>query len=343
MLRDVVLRLRSLLRRAAVERELDQELQLHLEREIAKNIGCGMSENEATRMAKMDLGGLEQIKEESRDARGLSFLEPTISDLRYAFRILRKSSSFTTVAVLSLALGVGANTAIFQLIDAIRLRTLPVNNPQNLAEIHVADMSGARGAQQRENAITYPIWEQIQKRQEAFSGVFAWTDTEFNLSPKGEVRSVAGLWVSGDFFKVLGIRPVMGRLFTAGDDYRGCGIPVAVISYAFWQSEFGGSASVIGKKLTISGQSVSVIGVTPPEFFGLDVGHEFQIALPVCSIAQIAFNALDAGTYWWLSVMGRLKAGSTLEQASAQLNSLSSGIFQTTLPPNYFASQNSSF
>jgi putative ABC transport system permease protein len=336
MLRDVVLRVRSLLRRGAVEREMDQELRFHLEREISKNIGRGISENEATRTAKMDLGGFEQVKEESRDARGVSFLETTISDVRYGFRILRKSSAFTTVAVLSLALGVGANTAIFQLIDAIRLRTLPVNNPQDLAEVRIADMRGARGGQQRENAVTYPIWEQIQKRQEAFSGVFAWTDAEFNLSPKGEVRSVPGLWVSGEFFKVLGVRPVIGRLLTAGDDYRGCGIPGVVISYSFWQSEFGGSTSVIGKKLNINGQPVSVIGVTTAGFFGLDIGHEFQIALPICSIVQIrAFNALDAGTLWWLSVMGRLKPGVTLEQGSAQLNSLSPGVFQTTLPPNY--------
>jgi hypothetical protein len=129
MLRDFVLRVRSVLRRDAVEREMDQELRFHLEREIGKNIDRGMSENEATRRAKMDLGGFEQVKEESRDARGISFFETTISDLRYAFRILRKSSGFTTVAVLSLALGVGANTASFQLIDAIRLRTLPVNTP----------------------------------------------------------------------------------------------------------------------------------------------------------------------------------------------------------------------
>ena len=336
MLRDMVLRLRSLFRRGVVERELDQELRFHLEREIAKNVAFGLSEGEATRKAKLELGGFEQIKEEARDARGVSFVETTMSDLRYGLRILRNTPAFAAVAIVSLALGVGANTAIFQLIDAIRLRTLPVSNPQELTEIHIADMSNARGSQERENGVTYPIWEQIRKRQQAFSGVFAWTGAFFNLSPTGEVRSVPGLWVSGEFFKVLGVRPVLGRLFSTEDDYRGCGVPGAVISYSFWQSEFGGATSVIGRKLAISGQPVSVIGVTPPGFFGLEVGREFQIALPICSIVQIqGFNSLDAGTMWWLSVIGRLKPGATLKQASGQLNSLSPGIFQTTLPPNY--------
>ncbi|HZS57098.1 MAG TPA: ABC transporter permease [Bryobacteraceae bacterium] len=336
MLRDLFLRLKSLFRRSAVERELEQELRFHLEQEIAKNLSRGLSESEATRRANLDLGGLEQMKEESRDARGVWFLETAVNDLRYAARILRKSPGFTTVAVLSLALGVGANTAIFQLINAIRLRTLPVNDPQNLAEIRIADMTDARGAQQRHYGLTYPLWEQIGKRQDVFSGAFAWADAEFNLSPQGEVRSVRGLWVSGRFFDVLGIRPFMGRLFTAGDDHRGCGVPGAVISYSFWQSEFGGSASVIGKKLTISDQQVSVLGVTPPGFFGVDVGHQFHVALPICSITRLsAFNALDSGTFWWLSVIGRLKPGITVEQASSQLASLSPGIFRTTLPANY--------
>lgn len=137
---------------------------MHLELEIAKNRRKGMSEIEAKRQAEISLGGFEQTKEETRDARGVSFFERTMNDLCYAFRVLRKSPGFTAVAVLSVALGVGANTAIFQLINAIRLRDLPVANPQELAEIHVADMSGARGSQQRDNALTYPIWEQIRRR-----------------------------------------------------------------------------------------------------------------------------------------------------------------------------------
>jgi predicted permease len=249
--------------------------------------------------------------------------------------VLWKDAGFTAVAVLSLALGVGANTAIFQLLDAIRMRTLPVKAPQELAGIQIANMSGARGAVNRENSVTYPIWERIQKHQQGFSGVFAWAEDELNLSPAGEVRTARSLWVSGDFFKVLGSHPVLGRVFTAEDDHRGCGIPGVVISYSFWQSEFGGSPSVIGRELTLNGQRANVIGVTQAGFFGLDVGHEFQIALPICSIVPIWYDALDNGTSWWLSVMGRLKPGLTVGQAAAQLSSISRGIFETTLPANY--------
>lgn len=336
MLRDVLLRLRSVLRRSAVERELDEELRFHLEREIDKNRSLGLGEHDAIRKAQMDLGGFELIKEETRDARGISFLEVAISDIRYAARVLRNSPGFTSVAILSLALGVGANAAIFELIDAVRLRTLPVKNPQSLVEIHVADMSGARGARTGNNTLTYPIWEQIRTQQTAFSGVFAWSDAEFNLSPKGEVHSVPGLWVSGNFFDVLGVQPVLGRVFSESDDYRGCGSFGAVISYSFWKSEFAGSTSVLGKKVIVNGEPVNVIGVTTPQFFGLEVGREFQIALPICSVARTgAFDAVGAGTYWWLSVMGRLKAESTLQRASAQLASVSPGLFQTTLPAKY--------
>jgi putative ABC transport system permease protein len=187
ILRDIVLCVRSPVRGGVVERELDHELRFHLEHEIAKNIGRGMSESEARRTAVLDLGGFEQIKEETRDARGISFIETPMNDLRYAFRTLRNSPAFAAVAIISVALGIGANTAIFQLVDAIRWRALPIDNPRELTEVRIADMSGARGSQQRENAVTYPIWEQIQRRQQTFSAVFAWTNAEFNLSPKGEV------------------------------------------------------------------------------------------------------------------------------------------------------------
>lgn len=336
MWRDILLRLRSLLQRVAVERELDEELRFHLEHEIARNKLRGLSPAEAERKAKLDLGGFEQIKEQSRDARGVSLLETIAGDLRHGSRVLRNSPVFTAIAVISLALGVGANTAIFELVNAVRLRTLPVKDPQQLVEVLIPDTRDARGARQRDNALTYPLWEQVQKRQHTLSDVFAWANAEFNLSPQGQVRSAPGLWVSGGFFNALGLRPAAGRLFTPADDQRGCGIPGAVISYSFWKSEFGGSDTLTPSKLTINGQSVDVVGVTPPGFFGLEVGRAFQIALPICSIAQIgSFNALDAGTFWWLSVMGRLKPGTTLSQASAQLASLAPGIFARTLPPNY--------
>ena len=259
-------------------------------------------------------------------------------DLRFGARMLRKNPGFTAVAVLSLALGIGANTAIFQLLNALRLKTLPVTAPQELAEVRIEDMTGARGSfSSRYNAVTNPIWEQIRERQQGFSGLFAWGTGGFNLAQGGEVRPVKALWVSGDFFNALGVEPVLGRVFTATDDQRGCSAPGVVISHSFWQREYGGEKSVIGRKLTLADHPFEVIGVTPASFFGLEVGRSFDVALPICAEAIISGknSALDSGTNWWLMVTGRLKPGWSLKQASANLQAISPGLFETTLPANY--------
>jgi putative ABC transport system permease protein len=258
-------------------------------------------------------------------------------DLRFGVRMLLKNKSFTIVAILSLALGIGANTAIFQLLDAVRLRTLPVKAPQELAEIRMADMNGARGGFSDRPAVTNLIWEQIRNRQQAFSGVFAWGTNDINLAPGGEVRPARLLYVSGDFFTTLGVQPARGRLFMTTDDRRGCAAPGLVISHAFWQSEYAGDVNVIGRKLTLSDHSLEIIGVTPANFFGMEVGRSFDLALPICANPLVRGNTrmLDSGIIWWLTVNGRLKPGWSLGQATSQLQAISPGIFETTLPANY--------
>ena len=261
-----------------------------------------------------------------------------MNDLKFAFRQLLKNPGFATVAVLTLALGIGANTAIFQLLDAIRLRTLPVKRPRELALVQIADMTGARGSfNSLYPALTHPLWERIRDTQQAFSGMLAWSADRFNLAPSGEPRFASGLWVSGDFFTVLGVQPVLGRVFTGGDDRRGNGLAAAIISYAFWQREFGADRSVIGRKLTLDGHAVEIIGVAAASFFGLEIGRSFDVALPISSEATLygSNNRLDAGTTWWLTIMGRLKRGGSIAQATTYLNSISPGIFQETLPANY--------
>jgi putative ABC transport system permease protein len=261
-----------------------------------------------------------------------------IKDFRLAARMLRKTPGFTLAAVVSLALGIGANTAIFQLINAVRLKTLPVRAPQELSEVRIADMSGARGSFSfRYNSVTNPIWEQIRDHQQTFTGIVAWSPTGFNMAQGGEVRDAKGLWVSGDFFNVLGVRPQKGRLFSASEDVRGCPASGVVISDGFWQSEFGAAADVIGRKLTIADHSLEIIGVTPPGFYGLEVGRSFDLAVPICAEAALRGknSRLDSGTSWWLMVTGRLRSGVTLAQANASLQSVSPAIFQTSLPGNY--------
>ncbi|PYS71805.1 MAG: hypothetical protein DMF69_09260, partial [Acidobacteria bacterium] len=264
-----------------------------------------------------------------------------LNDLRFGVRMLLKNPAFTAVAVLSLALGIGANTAIFQLLNAVRLKTLPLRNVQEIAQVRLreSDVELTRGnkGRMRYAPVTNPLWEQIRDRQEGFGGIAAWGVAGFNLAQGGEVRPARGIWVSGDFFNVLGVQPELGRVFNQADDVRGCSAPGAVISHGFWQKEFGGVQDVVGRKLTLSDHQIQVIGVTPPGFYGLEVGKSFDVALPICADAIFSGEnqRLDSGTNWWLMVTGRLKPGWTIARANAQISSVSTALFQQTLPANY--------
>ncbi len=261
-----------------------------------------------------------------------------IQDFRFAARMLRKTPGFTLAAVISLALGIGANTAIFQLLDAVRLKSLPVREPQQLAQLGLVNPNNRRGSySERYNALTNPLWEQLRDRQQAFAGIFAWSPSTINLAEGGEVREGRALWVSGEFFNVLGVKPIMGRTLNPADDVRGCTAPSVVISHGFWQKEFGGAPDVLQRKLTVQRHSFPIVGVTSPEFFGVEVGKSFDFALPICADAVLRGknNRLDSGTNWWLMVTGRLKPGQPIAQANAQLQSMSPELFGSTLPSNY--------
>ena len=329
---------RNILHKERVEQELTQEVLAYLELLTEMKIKEGLKPAEARRAALIEMGGVEQVKESVREVMMGQTLEAIWRDLRYGIRMLVKYPGFTCVAVLTLGLGIGANTAIFQLIDAVRLRTLPVKAPQELAEVRMADMKGARGGFNRSPypAVTNPIWEQIRGRQQAFSGIFAWGTDNVNLAPGGEVRSARMLYVSGDFFNTLGVQPALGHVFTTTDDQRGCGESGLVISYEFWQREYGGDANVIGSKLTVADHQFDIIGVTPAGFYGMEVGRSFDLSLPICAAALVRRgNWLDSGTQWWLTVTGRLKPGWSLEQATAHTQAISPGLFEAALPANY--------
>ncbi|HJZ79477.1 MAG TPA: FtsX-like permease family protein, partial [Pyrinomonadaceae bacterium] len=265
-------------------------------------------------------------------------MKGVFQDFRLAARVLRKTPGFTIAAVVSLALSIGANTAIFQLLDVVRLKSLPVGAPHELAQISLVNPATRRGSYSDQyNAITNPIWEQLRAKQQAFAGIFAWSPGTFNLAQGGEVRNGKALWVSGEFFKVLGVRPLMGRVLNPPDDVRGCSSPGIVISHGFWQKEFGGAPDVVGRKLTLADHSFEVVGVTSPDFFGLEVGKSFDFALPICAepLLRGKNSWLDSGTTWWLMITGRLKPGESIGQANASLQSMSPGLFQSSLPANY--------
>jgi MacB-like periplasmic core domain len=247
--------LRSLFRKERVEGELDEELRGFLEMAAEEKMKQGMNRKDALRAVRMERGNLEVTKEVVRSAGWESFVETCWQDLRFAARMLRKNPGFSSVAVLTLALGIGANTAIFQLLDAVRLRSLPVSAPQSLGLVQINGGNHGFGVSHYETQLTYPLWEQIRAHPEAFSGVFAWTSdgNVVRIGQGSQAMHARGLLVSGETFTVLGVNPIRGRLFTPEDDRPGCGLLGVVISYGFWQSEFGGSDSAIGSKLLIEG------------------------------------------------------------------------------------------
>jgi predicted permease len=340
LLKNFTAGLRGLVQKDRVEREMHEELEEYLDAATQEKMREGMTRTEAARAARIEMGGVEVVKENVRSASWESHIETVWSDLRFGARLLRLNPMFAAAAILSLALGIGANTAIFQLIDAVRLRTLPVKNAQEIARVAIDHRNGASGNfSSRYPDVTYAMWEQIHAQQQGFSKLFAWGPNLFNVAPGGEVHNVQGLWVSGEFFETLGVEPVLGRLFTAEDDQPGCGSPGATISYSFWQREYGGERSVLGRTLTVNRHPFPIIGVTPADFYGVEVGRYFDVAVPLC--AEPIINGEDSHlknrSGWWLSVMGRLKPGWTIERAAAQLRAISPGLFEAALPPEFNA------
>jgi predicted permease len=323
-------RLRSLLFGSHANAELDRELDLHFELLVRELRAEGMEDRDARLEAQRRFGSGALTREHCRDKRRVNFVEDLKKDSLYALRLFRKSPAFTFTAILSLALGIGANTAIFQLFDAVRLRSLPVERPQELVAMRIVGEGRSGNSRGRNSQITNPVWEEIRSRQQALAGVFAFGDTPVNLAPTGEMRNVEGIWVSGSFFPVLGVKPQVGRLLSPADDQPGCGYPGAVISHAFWQREFAGDPGVINKTLPIEGHAVPVLGVTPPEFYGVEVGRRFDVALPICSNAA---STLRDRMFWFLTVMGRLRPDVPYRSARALLSTISRGVFESTVPP----------
>jgi len=265
--------------------ERARELDAHLAIEIDDNIARGMSPREARDAARRKFGNITLVREEIYQMNTVTLLDSAWRDLRYGARLLRLNPGFAIVAILSLALGVGANTAIFQLLDAVRLRALPVRDPSQLVEVRVEQTKDGRTGQfsSRRPNLTNPLWEQIRDRQHVFSSVFAWSNYSFNLTTGGEARNAQGLWVSGQFFDGLGVPALVGRVLTENDDRRGCASPPVVLGYGFWQREFGGDPSAIGRTLTLDGHAYDIGGVTPAGFFGVEVGGAFDLGGPLCA------------------------------------------------------------
>jgi predicted permease len=252
-----------------------------------------------------------------------------LEDLRYAVRMIARSPAFAATAVLTLALGIGANTAIFQLIDAVQLRTLPVQNPRELAEVRIIGGNGGFGANSVYGQLTRPIWQELRAHQEAFSGIFAWSLSEAMVGERPDLRHAIVLSVTGDFFRTLGVQPWRGRLIEPADEAATCPASRAVVSHAWWQRAMGGRELGDDARVTVNGMRMQIVGVTPPEFFGLVVGEGFDVVLPMCQPKELRRELFD------IAVMGRLRPGWTIDRASAHMQALSPGIFDATAPTGY--------
>jgi predicted permease len=248
-------------------------------------------------------------------------------DWRDAVRSLRATPVVTAIAVLSLALGIGANTALFSILNSMMLKSLPVREPDRLVMVD-------------DGSWTNPIWDQIKsRRQQIFEDAFAWCDTRFDLSTQGQTDIVPGAWITGNMFDVLGVRVIAGRPITMADDARSGGPEgaVAVVSHGFAERRFGGVTEAIGKRLMVDRVSFTIVGVTSPQFFGIDVGRSTDIMVPLNAHAlhPNGNRDLDQRSMWWLEIMGRLKPGQTIAQAEAILQGVQPQIREATLPQDW--------
>ncbi len=331
------------LRGADQRRELDLALELdaHIEMLTDDNIRAGIPPEEARRLASIAMGGMEQIKDDCRDRWSFPWLASLRRDLSYAVRVLAKSPTFTATAVLTLALGIGANTAIFSLMNAILLRNLPVRQPQQLVFFGDAKATGSTGfwPDGDTQLFSYPFFRQFRQENQVFSDVAAIASILFNTH--GRVGSSSGFekinveLVSGSYFNTLGVSPLFGRTLSDADDLEPGQGRVAVANYAWWQRRFAGNPKAIGGAVTIGSTPYVIVGVAPPEFFGVTVGQSPDLWIPLAMQKEISpgWNGLNDNLFQTLHVIARLKPGLNVQQAQAHTDFLFRQILRSYAGP----------
>jgi len=313
---------RNLFHKARTEQELTEEIDAYLEMLIEQKVNEGLNPAEARRAALIELGGREQVKERVRDVSAGHQLESLWRDLRYGLQMLRRNPGFTAAAVLSLALGIGANTAIFSLMDAVLLKMLPAKNPEQLFFL---ERSGVRRDAKEGSGLSYAFFEQLRARREAIAGVCAFNPgSRVNVVADGQAEVAQGQLVSGGFFATLGVNALLGRMITEEDDKIPGAHPVAVISYNYWQRRFTRDPAIVGKSVAVNGHPFTIIGVTPSEFFGVTVGESPDLWAPAMMLAQLyPGDSLEQyNNYPRDFMLARLKPEVTEQQARAVFNAV---------------------
>ncbi len=292
-LRLFIHRLCGLFLKRKMERDLEDEIRSHLDMQIEDNLRLGMSPEEARYEALRKFGGVEQVKESYRDRSSLSFVDSTLQDLRYGLRMLWKNKGFTAIAVLSLALGIGANTAIFSLVDTVLIKTLPVKNPEQLVFLERGDVPPGP-----QRSLSRAFFEQARMQHELLAGVCTFfTDSRVNVVLDGQAEAASAQRVTGSFFAVLGVNTLLGRTITEEDDKVPGAHPVVVISYRYWRRRFASDPAIVGKTILLNGHPFTIIGVTPPEFFGAAVGEAPDFWAPMMMSEQISLGYSFKGSF----------------------------------------------
>ena len=319
--------LRHALRRSTFEQEMADELAFHIQQRADALVASrGLDAAEAMRLARLEFGALDKFKEQARQSLGLRLLDEWRNDLRYAWRTLWRARGFAAAAVATLAVGIGATTAIFSVLNAVILRPLPVLRPHELVEVRYQEPGN-----EPESGFSFALWEAVRDEQDVLTRTFAWMGPRpLHLTEGPAAGPVQVLMVSGDFFETLGVTPAAGRLIAPTDDQRGCP-PVAVLSDAFWARQSARSQAAVGDSVHLSRFAFSVIGVAAPVFTGVTLGTRFDVAIPLCAAALLDKRNIESRGRQWLAIAGRLPAGSSVEHATARLAILSPAILRASL------------
>jgi len=323
MLSDLFFRIRSLFRRKTVETELDEELRFHFEQQLAKYVNSGLTPDEALRRVRMDFGGLPQVKEECREARGVQMLETLFQNIRYGLRMLRKSPGFTAVALLTLALGIGANTAIFSVVYGVLLRPLPYQDPSRLIVLHETNPRVGT------ISVSYANFLDWRAQSRSFSKMASVSSVSFNLAGIdlgiNQPENISGAAVSSAFLSMLGVQPVLGRNFDASQDQAGT-TPVVLLSYQLWQSHFGGALNVLGRTVALDGRGFTIIGVLPPDFRWIEKTEVLEPMGAWVNENEAAVN--ERGERGNTVVLGKLAPGVSFAQARAEMEGIAARLAQ---------------
>ncbi|HEY2470680.1 MAG TPA: ABC transporter permease [Terracidiphilus sp.] len=325
--------------RKQLETDLDKELRFHFDTQVADKVLSGVPESEARRLTRVEFGGIDQVKEECRESRGTLWVESFAQDIRYGARQLRKSPGFALVAIISLTLGIGANTAIFTLLNAIMLRPLPIENPSELVLFGNGSAHGStQGVPDGDTRLfSYSFFHDFRQKDTSFSGIAAVNSSQF-----GTKGSIAGApyqitnvdLVSGSYFSVLGVPAVLGRTIGESDDATDGAGPVAVASYSFFQRHLNGDPTALGKVIRIQSHDYTLVGVAKPGFSGITVGQSTDLWIPLSmekGFARPGWQGLGSNLFQCLDLIGRLKPGVTSTQANAETNLLFKQIVRSYL------------